>query len=276
MAIHPLLPFVVLFLSIGALSAEEAKSANSMFEEKYRSFSPPELQTKKFNHYLYGETTRLIQEKKYEEALLRLRWFWDHILEYQQAQYGVRLSFALHIWKQLADAYPPALQELRSLRDKSEQRAATSANAFHDFLSLNGILDENPKSIAFFKGLMKQSPDQARKFYHYIDREMIAAKEFKIAMEYGGSPTERWKKLMPSVQADVSEAQARAVLSFRYKENIPAQKIKDFRLQMISYAEQMRVAPLVEFAKGIGEKDTADRIQRESEEIFAKVRKECR
>ncbi len=276
MTVHKLLPIALLFLSAGILSAGDANTETVSFEQKYSTFSPPELEMKKFDRYLYFETTSLIQQKKYEEALLRLRWFWDHILEYERAQYGVRLSFALGIWKQLADVYPPALQELRSLRDKSEQGAAASPYAFHDLLSLNETLGETPKSIAFFKELMTKSPEQAQKFYRFIDSKMIAAKEFKIAMEYGGSPADRWEKLKPSVQQDVSEAQARAILRYRYKETIPVQEIKKYRLQMINYAETMKVAPLLAFANGVGDKTMADRIQRESDEIFAKVKAECR
>lgn len=276
MTIRKLLPLALLFLSAGILSAGEANSETAAFEQKYSAFSPPELETKKFDHYLYFETTNLIQQKKYEEALLRLRWFWDHILEYERAQYGVRLSFALGIWKQLADVYPPALQELRSLRDKSEQRAAASPYVFHDLLSLNETLGETPKSIAFFKELMTKSPEQAQKFYRFIDSKMIAAKEFKIAMQYGGSPADRWEKLKPSVQQDVSEAQARTILRYRYKEEIPVQEIKNYRMQMINYAETMKVAPLLAFTNGVGDKAMADRIQRESDEIFAKVKEECR
>src|SRR5690349_9740269 len=62
--------------------------------------------------------TRDIQaEGNFQEALMRYVWYHEHALEYDRAVYGVRLSFALSYWKELADVYPPALVALKQMRD---------------------------------------------------------------------------------------------------------------------------------------------------------------
>ena len=81
----------VAFLALGCLAAvftascagtgEKAPEAPAAVQESY---SPPELQTGNWKDYLYGNTVPLIREKKYAEALTRLDWFWNHILEYEQ------------------------------------------------------------------------------------------------------------------------------------------------------------------------------------------------
>jgi hypothetical protein len=63
------------------------------------------------------ETKALIREKKYPEALQRISWFYEHVLEHDPSMDGVRNSFALGYWKDLCDVYPPAMKALVKLRE---------------------------------------------------------------------------------------------------------------------------------------------------------------
>src|SRR4051812_29867743 len=47
-------------------------------------------------------------EGRFEEALSQFIWFHEHSLEEDRAYLGVRLSFALSYWMELAERYPPA------------------------------------------------------------------------------------------------------------------------------------------------------------------------
>jgi hypothetical protein len=70
-------------------------------------------------------TRALIKSKKYPEALQRLRWFYDHCLEYDIALHAVRDSYALGYWKDLGDVYPPARQALLDLREEKSKLIRT-------------------------------------------------------------------------------------------------------------------------------------------------------
>jgi hypothetical protein len=48
-------------------------------------------------------------------------WYFNHALEYQPGQVGVRLSFALSDWVELGRSYPKALQALIEIRDHDLQ-----------------------------------------------------------------------------------------------------------------------------------------------------------
>src|SRR5213078_5135076 len=72
---------------------------------------------------------------RYEEALRGYIWFHEHALEHDRAFYGVRLSFALAYWMELALAYPPALAALQAVRDQKIELLRTGRGdreAFHD------------------------------------------------------------------------------------------------------------------------------------------------
>ena len=55
----------------------------------------------------------------YQEALNLHIWYHKNALKYDPAQYGVRLSYALDDWAELGKVYPPALHELRSIRNET-------------------------------------------------------------------------------------------------------------------------------------------------------------
>lgn len=64
---------------------------------------------------------------RHAEALRDLLWFHEHALDLEPSLYGLRLSFALGAWKDLADVYPPAMAELRAAKRRGEARCASIA-----------------------------------------------------------------------------------------------------------------------------------------------------
>jgi hypothetical protein len=68
-----------------------------------------------------NEAKTLAGQALYEEALQRQIWYFNHALEYEPAQVGVRLSFALSDWVELGRTYPKARQVLVQIRDHDMQ-----------------------------------------------------------------------------------------------------------------------------------------------------------
>jgi hypothetical protein len=59
------------------------------------------------------------REGRYEDALADFLWFHRNALEHERAYYGVRLSFALAYWKELAEVFPRAGEVLQAVRDEA-------------------------------------------------------------------------------------------------------------------------------------------------------------
>jgi hypothetical protein len=98
---------------------------------------------------------------RYEVALAKHVWFHRNSLKIDPAFYGVRLSFALMYWKELAKVYPPAKAKLIELRDEAEKQVGSGRDgleAFVDFEAINTELGENEKTVALFKSLDKNKP----------------------------------------------------------------------------------------------------------------------
>lgn len=130
---------------------------------------------------------------RFAEALGKHLWYHRHALTYDGAQYGVRLSFALSYWRELAYQYAPAMVALKQARDDAELAALVEAPAgsnrrgnhpFHDAVAISRELNENDRVVALFQKLDAESPELARRAYHFADDALIEAGEYELCGKY--------------------------------------------------------------------------------------------
>jgi hypothetical protein len=139
---------------------------------------------------------RLAAQGKFNAALKKHIWFHDHALEIRKSYYGVRLSFALAYWMELAQKYPPALAALRKIRDKktaSLSRGKASRALFHDVESINDRLKESTATVALFRRIDIMNERFASSIYELADEAIIAAGEYTLARKHLGDPTMRFE-----------------------------------------------------------------------------------
>lgn len=124
---------------------------------------------------------------RYGDALAKRVWYHENALQLRQSLYGVRLSFALSEWKELADEYPPALDAMRAARDRAESQLVAgedSFHAFHDFKALNEQLGESQRTLERFLKLREEAPAVAKKCYRVAEPLLVAAEQYAICGEY--------------------------------------------------------------------------------------------
>jgi hypothetical protein len=101
--------------------------------------------------------------------------------------YGVRLSFALGYWIELADLYPPALTKLKAVRDEAEAGAregSDSRHAFFDAAAINRELGEGSRTKDLFLWLDANKPEVAKRTFDAAEPALIAAKEYQLCGKY--------------------------------------------------------------------------------------------
>ncbi|MCA9140941.1 MAG: hypothetical protein KDB00_29420 [Planctomycetales bacterium] len=94
------------------------------------------------------------QAGRYKIALAKHVWFHENSLSIEPSLYGVRLSFALSDWIELAKQYPPALSKLKEIRDKAKENVVAQKKvreSFHEMESINDHLGEHSKTREFFE-----------------------------------------------------------------------------------------------------------------------------
>jgi len=127
------------------------------------------------------------RSKEYVAALAKHIWFHENALKIQPSQRGVRLSFAISYWLELGEAYPPALQKLKEIRDDSTQRVIAEEDVlglFHDIESINDHLGEHQKTVETFKLLQHKQPEKAKAVYGLAQKALVLGKEFGICSKY--------------------------------------------------------------------------------------------
>ncbi|MCC9658527.1 hypothetical protein [Rhodopirellula halodulae] len=138
-------------------------------------------------HTILQEAHADARSKRYEDALAKHVWFHEHALEVEPAMYGVRLSFALAYWHDLAQQYPPALKKLKEVRDAARLEALAGKNvhqSFHDMESINAQLGEQTSTMKVFETLDKEKPKAAERVFSLAESSLIRGKAYKLIGKY--------------------------------------------------------------------------------------------
>jgi tetratricopeptide (TPR) repeat protein len=135
------------------------------------------------------------QQGQFQKALQEHVWFHNNALQVDRSYYGVRLSFALDDWVKLGSKYPPALEELKTIRDKKTSLLAggdPNPELFHDVDAINEHLGDTRSTAALFKQIDARNPAFAGSLYEIAEQSLIAAGEYPLARKYLGDPQARF------------------------------------------------------------------------------------
>jgi hypothetical protein len=136
---------------------------------------------------------------RYAEALEQHR-IYHELSREVPAQFGVRLSFALSRWADLARRYPTAREALSLARDAAAQRLRAaaadrgpeSAHAVHaDFAEVVAIstrLEDDRYAADLFADLDADAPQVAADCWAAARSLLVRARRFELARRYLGDP----------------------------------------------------------------------------------------
>ena len=134
-----------------------------------------------------AEAKAFARSGEYEKALERHEWFHANALACDEALRGVRLSFALSDWAELAAVYPPAMKSLCALRDSGVAALAgadASAAIFHDVVAIHRTLGQSEETVLLFKKLDAENPELAKACFRYADELLLDTGEAELFCRY--------------------------------------------------------------------------------------------
>jgi tRNA A-37 threonylcarbamoyl transferase component Bud32 len=133
------------------------------------------------------EAKSLAQEGRYEEALQRQIWYHNHALEIDSAQTGVRLSFALSSWTELARRYPKAKEALVEIRDRGTRAFAEGEGYFGLFMDVSAINEQfgqKDATLALFKSIQSRDPKLARQCYWSAEDLLVETGDYALCASF--------------------------------------------------------------------------------------------
>jgi len=186
-------------------------------------------------------------EGRHKEALRDFIWFHEKALEHDRAYYGVRLSFALGYWKELADVYPPALEALKAVKGRGQAallRGEGDRALFHDVESVNRELGRVSDTYDLFRALKNDHPDLAKRCADLAIEAMIEASDFKLASEHLPHPEEYLLWLSDRLNEDLSRTGVPPATAKRRRDAYVRNYCRDIRI-------------VLRILKGLGNSDAA-------------------
>lgn len=123
------------------------------------------------------------RDGRHEQSLAKFLWFHNHAVQYQPGQSGVRRSFALSYWLNLATVYPPARDAFIRTRDETDQafrKDISNFALFQDIAAMNKRLGDELRTIELFASVAETDPPSAQAIYQVAEPDLIAAGQFHV------------------------------------------------------------------------------------------------
>jgi competence protein ComGC len=178
---------------------------------------------------ILSDAKSLMDQGHYEDALQRHLWYFNHALEYDQGQTGVRLSFALSQWVELGRHYPKAKQALLEIRDRDTQQLTSGqgyVNLFADVQAINRELSDEDATYALFKSIREKDPQLAGQCYFWVESLLVSKGEYQWCYDHMGDPQSRFDLARRSFDMERANQQRMGEIQQRIAQQIAAQNQK--------------------------------------------------
>jgi hypothetical protein len=188
---------------------------------------------------------------RYADALRDYVWFHEHALAHQPSLYGVRLSFALWYWIELADQYPKArlgLEKIRNRKTKRLLKGDLDREVFHDVEAINEHLECEAATYDLFVILEAKHPEFAARCAPLALPAIVNARDFAMARRYTPSPIDTLQKYGHELNRDIEELA-----------RLPPSKAPRLKAYVSIYAGQVRL--LLQILKGTKERKVAQQVR---------------
>jgi hypothetical protein len=188
--------YILLFLIGVALVTDCGKLATA---SDLSSWTPPPSPDAKV---ILREAKSDAKAGSYTNALAKYVWFYKNALKYDPGMRGVRVSFALNYWAKLGESFPPALEQLNTVRDEAAEnvrQGKDTISAFQDFVAINAALKQDTNTSDFFAWLDVNKPDAARVVFdqsqNWLLPALVRTKKYGVCGKYVDPDNSFWESL---------------------------------------------------------------------------------
>jgi tetratricopeptide (TPR) repeat protein len=227
---------------------------------------------------------QLTSAGEYEQALKRFVWYFNHALEYDSGQSGVRLSFALSYWSELASKYPKAKRALIRFRDRDLQLFEEGKGDFQKFMeldALNKCLNNQDCTVGLFMELRTNNTALASQCFPLIEETLVQKGYYGLCLEVMGDPEAAFERLRLSYernkQMETWNAERQKEQNARLESLYANSRTNEFAIPRPRLPAPPRfadeffirgVSHLVEILIGTGNKPAAEKIRADALNVF--------
>jgi serine/threonine protein kinase len=224
------------------------------------------------------EIKTLMEQQKYEEALQRQIWYFNHALEYGEVN-PVRLSFGIMNWHELGQRYPKAKQALIEIRDRDVREFSEGrgySELFLEVQNLNRELHDDGATLTLFKTIYQQDKQLAGQCYGYAENLLMQNGDYDLCLKCIGDPQTRFESARRGFEMQKENQERMAEI----RKQFPAPAVslpRGFPAppdmgQMATNNFVGQVCTLVEILVATDHKVDAEKIQDEANEVLDDTR----
>ena len=173
---------------------------------------------------------------------------------------GVRLSYALDMWFDLAKNYSPAMDAFIELRNSNKEtllEGKGSFDNFHDLSAFNRTLDEDEDTFNVFLHIHDNFPDQAKSYYNVSEELIIERKRYDICETYLSDPFKKYSKIQHLHE-----------INQRFMSERPEMGQDEEYVSYVHERYVFSVSQLIEVLLALGKISEAEKIKSESLEYY--------
>lgn len=198
------------------------------------------------------EACDLVEAGAYETALAKLLWFHENALLHDPFLCGVRLSFALGRWADLAKIYAPArtaLEGVRTCRANDLCLGLFDKAVFAEVASIDEALGQLERTSVLFEALAVSNQEFAQKCLRAALPALIQTRKFELARRFMSSPSKTVERRASQLNTNL-----------RHGESLPFESIALLRQADIRvYVDE--VSEILLILARVGERDHADALR---------------
>lgn len=161
----------------------------------------------------------------YEAAHEKYEWYFENAEQLKPSLRGVRVSFCLAGWVDVAKKYPPAMNRISELKTQAidEFNKKSSIEAFRDFSCISRYLETGSEVLDIFYKFHRTDKDIAKKLFRHAYEFLVEKEEWEICSEYMDDFSEKYRIAFkvfdktPALEKDIDEEFSELLLQDRIK-----------------------------------------------------------
>ncbi|MCA2017214.1 hypothetical protein LDJ79_13905 [Vibrio tritonius] len=134
----------------------------------------------------YMDAEEALNNQDYESAHKQYDWLFEHAEKIEPSYRGVRLSYGLAGWSEVAKHYSPAMERLLELQQLALQRyhQTSECKAFRDFARLSRYLEKQADVLKEFERVAQSDTSQAKDVFYWAYDDLVADKQWLTCAQY--------------------------------------------------------------------------------------------
>jgi len=240
---------------------------------------------------ILDDAKTLMEQHKYEDALLRHIWYHNHEPEFGDSyQNVVRITSAISDWVELGRRYPKAKEALIEIRDQDTRALEEGrgyAELFTEVQAINRALQDEDATYVLFKTIREKDPQLASQCYLWIESLLVAKGEYQWCYDHMGDPQSKFESIKREYEMETANQKRMTEIQQRTKQtiaemnqkngftNAPAYSPPDTSAMMQKSAEDRfvgSVRQLLEILVATGHQVDAERIRFQAASVLGDSR----